>query len=243
MHVDEPVALAMTADGATLLVTSGLAHRLEARDPASLARRFEGLAMLDPLAADLPLAAPAEAAPEVVAAPVVAEPAKVEMPKPTPAPVAPSEPPPPPPRVSSPPKTGIEVWAGRPGVPMPTPAGVSRTGIGGGSVGTMARRSEFNPRASGPTGGMPQRGGLRGGPQMGRGGPMGRGFPGGKRGFGPQVPGRKPAVSTQEMSAHKKVIRIEENITLQNMAQKMSLKATEVLMKLIHMGMAGVQPQ
>jgi hypothetical protein len=118
------------------------------------------------------VAAPVEATPEVVAAPVEASPAKVEMPKPTPAPVAPSEPPPPPPRVSSPPKTGIEVWAGRPGVPMPTPAGVSRTGIGGGSVGTMARRSEFNPRASGPTGGMPQRGGLRGGPQMGRGGPM-----------------------------------------------------------------------
>jgi translation initiation factor IF-2 len=186
------------------------------------------------------VAAPVEATPEVVAAPVEASPAKVEMPKPTPAPVAPSEPPPPPPRVSSPPKTGIEVWAGRPGVPMPTPAGVSRTGIGGGSVGTMARRSEFNPRASGPTGGMPQRGGLRGGPQMGRGGPMGRGFPGGKRGFGPQVPGRKPAVSTQEMSAHKKVIRIEENITLQNMAQKMSLKATELLAKLWSMGMQNV---
>jgi len=75
---------------------------------------------------------------------------------------------------------------------------------------------------------------------MGRGGPMGRGFPGGKRGFGPQVPGRKPAVSTQEMSAHKKVIRIEENITLQNMAQKMSLKATELLAKLWSMGMQNV---
>jgi len=69
---------------------------------------------------------------------------------------------------------------------------------------------------------------------------MGRGFPGGKRGFGPQVPGRKPAVSTQEMSAHKKVIRIEENITLQNMAQKMSLKATELLAKLWSMGMQNV---
>jgi translation initiation factor IF-2 len=42
------------------------------------------------------------------------------------------------------------------------------------------------------------------------------------------------------MSAHKKVIRIEENITLQQMAQKMSLKSTELLMKLLSMGMTGV---
>ena len=49
---------------------------------------------------------------------------------------------------------------------------------------------------------------------------------------------RGPVVSsTQEMSAHKKVIRIEENITLQGMAQKMSLKATELMMKLLGMGM------
>ena len=42
------------------------------------------------------------------------------------------------------------------------------------------------------------------------------------------------------MSAHKKVIRIEENITLSAMAAKMSLKATELLMKLLGMGMTGV---
>src|SRR5262249_49674601 len=53
--------------------------------------------------------------------------------------------------------------------------------------------------------------------------------------------GRKPViVSTQEMSAHKKVIRMEGDITLQGMAQKMSLKATEVLMKLLSMGMSNV---
>src|SRR5262249_32462786 len=39
---------------------------------------------------------------------------------------------------------------------------------------------------------------------------------------------------------HKKVIRIDENITLQGMAQKMSLKSTELLMKLLGMGMTGV---
>jgi len=52
---------------------------------------------------------------------------------------------------------------------------------------------------------------------------------------------RKPSmVSTQEMSAHKKVIRIESDITLQTMAQRMSLKATELLMKLLSMGMSNV---
>ena len=57
---------------------------------------------------------------------------------------------------------------------------------------------------------------------------------------GPMQP-RKPAmVSTQEMSAHKKVIRIENDVTLQTMAQKMSLKATELLMKLLSMGMSNV---
>jgi translation initiation factor IF-2 len=48
------------------------------------------------------------------------------------------------------------------------------------------------------------------------------------------------AVSTKEMGADKKVIKIEEKINLQTLASRMSLKATEVLMKLISMGMAGV---
>jgi translation initiation factor IF-2 len=47
-------------------------------------------------------------------------------------------------------------------------------------------------------------------------------------------------VSTQEMSAHKKVIRIESDVTLQTMAQRMSLKATELLMKLLSMGMSNI---
>ena len=70
---------------------------------------------------------------------------------------------------------------------------------------------------------------------------MGRSTAGaGRRPSGPMVP-RKPAmVSTQEMSAHKKVIRIEGDVTLQTMAQKMSLKATELLMKLLSMGMSNV---
>jgi translation initiation factor IF-2 len=52
---------------------------------------------------------------------------------------------------------------------------------------------------------------------------------------------RKPSmVSTQEMSSHKKVIKIEEQVTLQQLAGKMSLKSTDVLMRLLSMGMPGV---
>ncbi|AKT38748.1 translation initiation factor IF-2 [Chondromyces crocatus] len=42
------------------------------------------------------------------------------------------------------------------------------------------------------------------------------------------------------MASHKKVIKIEEQVTLQQLAAKMSLKATDVLMKLLSMGMTGV---
>jgi translation initiation factor IF-2 len=124
---------------------------------------------------------------------------------------------------------------------MPTPLNAPRTGIGGGPAGAMPRRVQYDPRAGGT--GPQNRGPMRpGGPQP-RGGMM-RGGPGGPgrgpgRGFQPVR--RGPVnVSTQEMSAHKKVIRIEENITLQGMAQKMSLKSTELLMKLLSMGMTGV---
>jgi translation initiation factor IF-2 len=137
------------------------------------------------------------------------------------------------------PKTGVEYWTGRPGVPMPTPASAQRTAIGGGAAGAMARRVQYDPRAgAGPAARGPQRPGMM---QQGR--PMMRGGPGGQRGgmFRGQ-PLRRPSgiVSTKEMSADKKVIRIEENITLQVMAQKMSLKSTELLMKLISMGMTGI---
>ncbi len=135
------------------------------------------------------------------------------------------------------PKTGVEYWTGRPGVPMPVPPNASRTGIGGGLAGGGARRVQFDPRGAARPVGRP------GAPQSARpfGGPNSRG-PGG-RPFGRMQPGgsRRPGVSsTQEMSSHKKVIRIEENITLQTMAQKMSMKATELLMRLLGMGMTGI---
>ncbi|WP_437980513.1 translation initiation factor IF-2 [Sorangium sp. So ce117] len=131
-------------------------------------------------------------------------------------------------RPSSPPKTGIEVWQGRPGVTMPA----ARTGT------PPARRTTYDPRANAQQA-------RPGGPSFGPGGrPMGgRNTRPGM--FGRQRPGgglpRKPVqVSTQEMSSHKKVIKIEEQVTLQQLAAKMSLKATDVLMRLLSMGMTGV---
>jgi translation initiation factor IF-2 len=136
----------------------------------------------------------------------------------------------PPRRPSSPPKTGIEVWQGRAGVPMPA----VRTG-------PPARRTTYDPRAAapaprigGPTFGPPNRGG--GGPNNRNNRPNFRPRPG----MGGPL-NRKPAmVSTQEMSSHKKVIKIEEQVTLQQLAGKMSLKSTDVLMRLLSMGMPGV---
>jgi translation initiation factor IF-2 len=139
-------------------------------------------------------------------------------------------------RTSTAPKTGVEYWAGRPGVPMPTPIGAQRTGIGGGATGAMPRRVQFDPRA----GAGQQRGGMRPGQRPGP-GMMGRGGPGGRGRPGMMNVRKGPVnVSTKEMSAHKKVIRIEENITLSAMAAQMSLKATELLMKLLSMGKTGI---
>ena len=175
--------------------------------------------------------------PVVVMAPVV-EPPKAPPPPPPapePRPVAASSEAPPNPRGSAAPKTGVEYWAGRPGVPMPTPVGAQRTGIGGGAAGIGARRVQFDPRAG--AGGRP--GNMRPGQQ--RPGMMGnRMGPGGRPRPGMNVRKGPVNVSTKEMSAHKKVIRIEENITLSAMAAQMSLKATELLMKLLGMGMTGI---
>ena len=135
-------------------------------------------------------------------------------------------------RPSSPPKTGIDVWQGRPGVPMP--AAPRTTGA------PPARRTTYDPRASN-TQVRPQ---TTFGPQ-GR-GPMGsRGRPGGRPGQqmnrgGPQMQRTKGPVTTQEMASHKKVVKIEEQVTLQQLAAKMSIKAVDVLMKLLQMGMTGV---
>ncbi len=70
-------------------------------------------------------------------------------------------------------------------------------------------------------------------------GPTGRpqGRPGKKR----LQPGKKPKQTEITVpSAQKRVIRIEDNVQLQTLAQRMSLKATDVLMKLMELGVSGV---
>jgi translation initiation factor IF-2 len=173
-------------------------------------------------------------------------------PAPTPSFVAPPPPPLPPPpavvaeppitptRPGQAPKTGVEYWGGRPGVPMPSP-GTSASSRTAANQPNMPRRVQYDPRA-GSAGAPSARRDVRApGQQPGR--PMmGRtpGGAGGRRMSGPMQPRKPPIVSTQEMSAHKKVIRIENDVTLQTMAQRMSLKATELLMKLLSMGMSNV---
>jgi translation initiation factor IF-2 len=155
-----------------------------------------------------PAAAPAAAAPAAAAAPVVR------------------------PR----PKTGIEVWEGRAGVPMPqqprgtTPRRVQYDAKSGGAAGAGARRPGGPPGMAG--GGNRMGGGPGAGP--GRGGMRHRGI----GSLSPRRSGGAPV--TQERSAHKKIVKIEDNVGLQTLAGKMGAKAGEVLMKLMSLGMTGV---
>jgi translation initiation factor IF-2 len=104
------------------------------------------------------------------------------------------------------------------------------------------QRPSYAPQAPGrrvqvtPTSGArPGPGGNRPRPGMG-GGQMGRPQRSGP-GAG-ATKSAKPQITVP--SAQKRVIRIEENISLQQLAQRMSLKATEVLMKLMTLGMKSV---
>jgi translation initiation factor IF-2 len=189
-----------------------------------------------------PAAAPSPVVPPVAAAPA---PAPVVV-APPPAAVAPAAPvaarpvaPPAAPvagvgavgaaRPSTPPKTGIDVWEGRPGVPMP-----QRTG-------PLPRRVQYDAKAGGGIGarpGMPGRPGMSG-PHGNFRGPQRPGMRGG-RFVGPPRSKTPGNILTQERSAHKKVVRIEESVGLQVLAGKMGIKSTEMLMKLMRLGMTGV---
>lgn len=138
-------------------------------------------------------------------------------------------------RPSSPPKTGIDVWEGRPGVPMhhhrPGP-----------------RRVQYDAKAAGPGGvrrgpggGPPSHGPANTGPVIGGpGGRMMRGKPRGMGGFNRPRNSGPPVSVTKERSAHKKVVRIEENVALQGLAGSMGVKATDLLRKLLQLGMTGI---
>jgi len=124
------------------------------------------------------------------------------------------------------PKRGVEVWEGRPGVPMQH----HRPG---------QRRVQYDAKAPAPGG---PRGSRPGGGPPGRSMPPGRpGGPGGKsRGIGSFSKGRLGAPVTKERAAHKKVVRIEETVNLQTLAGNMGVKSTDVLRKLLTLGMTGI---
>jgi translation initiation factor IF-2 len=220
-----PVAEVAAAVPAAAHSEKKVAPAAEPSRPAVVEARTSSPAVVEPPPPAAPLTPPPPS--ETVAArPPSEQPRPVVSESPVPA------------RPSAAPKTGVEYWAGRPGVPMPTPMNAPRTGIGGGPASAMQRRVQYDPRA----GANVARPGMRPGQQRGPGGMMGRGGSMGGRGRpGFQQIRRGPVnVSTKEMSEHKKVIRIEENITLSGMAAKMSLKATELLMRLLGMGMTGI---
>jgi translation initiation factor IF-2 len=203
--------------------------------PASLERATDDTAAAaTPAPAVLPV-------PEPASIPPASPPAVAASPPAMPSPVPAGTDPVPTARSGGAPKTGVEYWSGRPGVPMPGPTATARSTSPAPAQPNMPRRVQYDPRA-GTTAGQGARRDVRApGQQPGR--PMmGRtpGGAGGRRQIGPLPPKRPPMISTQEMSAHKKVIRIDSDVTLQTMAQKMSLKATELLMKLLSMGMSNI---
>ncbi|HEY4159958.1 MAG TPA: translation initiation factor IF-2 [Polyangiaceae bacterium] len=200
--------------------------REPSRPKASSEAQSELTAAPEPVVAfapPAPLMPEAESSPRPVVAAPPASPAPPEPPAPSP---RPSEPPAA--RPSTGPKTGIDVWEGRPGVPMPQAQRGS----------PLPRRVQYDAKAGAAGGaGRPR----PGGPQMqGRSGPGGR--PGMRgRGIGSMPKGKITGqVVTQERSAHKKIVRIEESIGLQGLAAKIGVKATEVLMKLMRLGTTGV---
>jgi translation initiation factor IF-2 len=92
----------------------------------------------------------------------------------------------------------------------------------GASATTPPRRRELVRSALGPTGRQQQQ----------------RGRPGRARKLAPGKKGQKTEITTP--SAAKRVIRIEDEIGMQVLAARMSLKATDVLAKLMEMGTTGV---
>jgi translation initiation factor IF-2 len=185
--------------------------------------------------------APPEPPLQMITSPREPEVVREPEPPPAPAPVVVAPPPPPPapaisvkaveperprPAVSAP-KTGVEVWGGRPGVPMPQAPRVA----------PAPRRVQYDAKAGALVGG-PQR---RGGPMMG-GRPGQRGAPRGRFGVssGPLKRSSGPVIPAQERAAHKKVVRIEETVLLQTLSGRIGVKATELLMKLMQLGMTGV---
>jgi translation initiation factor IF-2 len=218
--------------------------KVEAPAPAPEPVKVEAPA---PVKVEAPAPAPE---PVKVEAPAPApEPVKVEAPAPAPAPAVPdvNQTVPAPEaaaqRPSQPPvqRSGIARWDPitkqviyeTPRAPSRGPASVSRPPMGPGNMGP-------------PMG--PKGVGIRPNPGVtvvptGIGRPVKRPIP------GRPIPGVRPGpgmmktpprvVITPEMAQHKRVVKIEEQVTIAALAAKMNLKATEVLLKLIQLGEKG----
>ncbi len=198
-----------------------------------------------------PEAAP-EAPPTPSAPPPVTEPEPVAAtpalaPEPEPAPPPPVEPPQET-RVSEPPAPPPPAAATEQQEPGeqgrfshdPLPPGVMRRGKAkapsAAPLSEGARRRIVAEHAAQREQHAPRRREIRGRQSIG---PTGRpqGRPGKKR----LQPGKKPKQTEITVpGAQKRVIRVDDNIQLQTLAQRMSLKATDVLMKLMELGVSGV---
>ncbi|MBW2510294.1 MAG: translation initiation factor IF-2 [Deltaproteobacteria bacterium] len=200
---------------------------------------------------------PAEA-PEVTSLPEPMPPMPAPAPTPEPAPIA-ERPAPPPesPVATEPPPTPAEpTRVSEPPLPPPSapaepgeqgrfahdplPPGVMRRGKAkapsAAPLSEGARRRIVAEHAAQREQHAPRRREIRGRSSIG---PTGRpqGRPGKKR----LQPGKKPKqTEITTPGAQKRVIRIDDNVQLQTLAQRMSLKATDVLMKLMELGVSGV---
>ncbi len=180
------------------------------------------------VAAEPAAAAPEEQAPPAVEPPAVDAPAQpIPTPAPAPAAAAPAAP------------AAPAEERGR-FSHDPLPPGVMRRGKAKAPSATPlsegARRRIVAEHAAQREQQAPRRREIRGRSSIG---PTGRpqGRPGKKR----LQPGKKPKQTEITVpSAQKRLIRVDDNIQLQTLAQKMSLKATDVLMKLMELGVSGV---
>jgi translation initiation factor IF-2 len=237
--LEAPVFEAPPAEPTPVEPVLELVHPVEPPAPPAAADHAE-----QPALGVEPVQAEAEIEPEVVTAPPSSEPVPDELepalvapplsepePLPLPEPSLPLPPPPPVPQVEVPaaapppsvaprPRTGIDVWEGRPGVPMPQPP-----------RGPTPRRVQYDAKA---------------GVQPGRRGPVrpgARGAAAGARARGIGAMARPKSSGqpvTQQRSAHKKVVKIDASIGLQTLANRMGIKAHELLRKLVMLGMTGV---
>ncbi len=202
---------------------------------ATPAETSDSTSASEPGALPEPPPAPApEPEPTIEAAPVQSEPVTAAEPAPEPPRRKPrvSEPPPPPP-TAEPGEQGRFAHD-------PLPPGVMRRGKAkapsAAPLSEGARRRIVAEHAAQREQHAPRRREIRGRSSIG---PTGRpqGRPGKKR----LQPGKKPKqTEITTPGAQKRVIRIDDNVQLQTLAQRMSLKATDVLMKLMELGVSGV---